>query len=46
MAVGWSVGEYGTYEDMSPPHRVSDHSAAAQVLDVETQVTVPVVRLK
>lgn len=31
---------------MGAPQRVLDDSAAAEVLDVEAQVTVPVVRLK
>lgn len=45
-AVGWCIGEYCPYKNMCPPQWVPDHSAAAQVLDLESQVTVSVVRLK
>lgn len=45
-AAGWCVGEYCPHKNMCPPQRVSDHSAAAQVLDLKAQVTVPVIRLK
>lgn len=46
VAVRWRVGEYCSYKDVRVPQRMLDHSAAAQVLDVKAQVTVPVVRLK
>ena len=45
-AAGWRVGEYCPNKNVSPPQSVSDHSAAAQVLDLETQVAVPVIGLK
>lgn len=46
VAVRWRVGEYCPYKDVRVPQRMLDHSAAAQVLDVKAQVTVPVVRLE
>lgn len=46
VAVRWRTGEYCSYKDMRVPQRVLDHSAAAEVLDVKAQVTVPVVSLK
>lgn len=45
-AVGWRIGEYCPYKYVCPPQRVPDHSAAAQVLDLESQATVSVIRLE
>lgn len=42
----WGVGTYCPHKNPSSPQSVSDHSAAAQVLDLEAQVTVPVISLK
>lgn len=44
--VWWCVSEYRPHENVCPPQRVSDHSAAAQVLNLKAQVPVPVVCLK
>ena len=45
-AVGRCVGENGPHEHVRAPQLVSDHLAAAQVLDLEAQFAVPLVRLK
>lgn len=44
--VWWCIGEYCPHKNMRPPQRVLDHSAAAQVLNLKAQVTVPVICLK
>lgn len=45
-AAGWCVCKYCPHKNICPPHSVSDHSAAAQVLDLEAQMTVLVICLK
>lgn len=42
----WGVGAYCPHKNPSSPQRVSDDSAAAQVLDLKAQETVPVIGLK
>lgn len=45
-AVCWCIGEYCPHKYMCPPQQVTDHFAAAKVLNLEAQVTVPVICLK
>lgn len=46
VAAGWRVGENGSDERVRAPQRVTDHFAASEVFDLETQVTVSLVRLE
>ena len=45
-APGRRVGEHGAHEHVRAPQGVADHLAAAQVLDLEAQQAVALVRLK
>ena len=46
LTVEGGIGEYGPDEHVSPPERVADALAAAEVRDVEPQVAEPIVRLE